>query len=109
VPTWRPPRGCGRAWRAFPRQAAQQQALGALLQALPATPFAAQAARQVSEVLHLYEAGGWRAARVAGRRPGGVTGLCFDYLSAGGPCSAERIRKLIPLVTTAVTVTSNAA
>jgi hypothetical protein len=102
--------GLGSGWRAYPRYAAQQQALGALLAALPPTTIVVQAARQISEVLCRYETVGWREARVAGRRPGGVNGLAYDCLSAGTPMSVERLRRrIIPLVTVSEAATSTAA
>jgi hypothetical protein len=60
-------------------------------------------------VLRHYEAAGWRSDRAVGRRPNGLTGLAFDYLSEGGPVSAERLRRLPLLVTVVEAVTSEAA
>lgn len=104
--------GLRQGWRAHPRYVARQTALAALLAALPATPFAAQAARQVFVALRRYEATGWKLDRPAGRRPKGLSGLCYDFLAVSRLLSAERLRRMLPpdqLVTKAKAVTSRAA
>jgi hypothetical protein len=51
--------------------------------------------RQVKDLLKRYETTAWLTDRKTFRRPDGQLGYAFDYLSAGGPTSAERLRKLI--------------
>lgn len=86
--------GLAPGWRDVVRQGAQLRALGELVRDL--SPRSTRATAQtLAARLRAYEAAGWRSDRSTGRRPPGGGGLLYDFLRAGGPTSAERLRKML--------------
>jgi hypothetical protein len=55
-------------------------------------------ARQIEARLSRYYSGGWLRDSLTHERPDVPDGLLYDYLNAGGPVSAESIRKEPALV-----------
>jgi hypothetical protein len=51
-------------------------------------------AEEIATEIRSYTAAAWRVDREAGRRPAGRVGDLFDFLTANGPTSADRIRRL---------------
>jgi hypothetical protein len=81
-------------WREVLLHRQRQRAMQALLASLPPMPCRA-AAREIAGLLRSYETTAWPTDRASLRRPDGARGVAFDYLSAGGATSPERLRKLI--------------
>jgi hypothetical protein len=92
---WEACLGLAGGWRDALRHRDQQTALAVILGSLK--PRSARGgSEEIATLLRRYEASGWRSDQARGRRPAGCFGACYDYLTADGPTSAERIRRVLP-------------
>lgn len=95
---WEAALGVRTGWLAVVKQRQRDKALVQLLAAVGPMRWA-PAGEKISAIFLAYETTAWQADRLAGRRPPGVKGAAYDYLCGEGPTSAERLRKILPLVT----------
>jgi hypothetical protein len=86
--------GLASGWRAHVRHRRQVECLRRLLGGLPPMTARTAAGRLHHELLR-YATTRWPADEASGRRPPDFRGDLYDYLTAGGPTSAERLRKLL--------------
>lgn len=82
------------AWRHAYRARRRNAALAALADCFPGMQ-GRRLAAAIGSAVRRYAATGWERDRARGRRPDGISGLCYDLLAVGEVPSYDHLRRIL--------------